>query len=74
MRVNGRDDEPVIVACTDGPLLVRGAVRIESADGDAIEPNRRTVALCRCGVSSIKPFCDGSHKAVHFTTEPGRPS
>lgn len=69
-----RDEEPVIVACTDGPLLVRGGVRLESADGHAIEPNRRTVALCRCGVSTIKPFCDGSHKAIRFTTDPVQPS
>ena len=69
-----RDEEPVIVACTDGPLLVRGAVALESSTGEPIEQTRRTVALCRCGVSAIKPFCDGSHKAIHFTTEPVRPS
>ncbi|WP_335339014.1 CDGSH iron-sulfur domain-containing protein [Microterricola viridarii] len=28
----------------------------------------RTVALCRCGVSTIKPFCDGTHKLVDFRT------
>lgn len=65
-----RDEDTLIVACTDGPLLVRGAVRIESSDGTPIVPTRRTVALCRCGVSTIKPFCDGTHKLVHFRTEP----
>ena len=63
-------DETLIVACTDGPLLVRGPIRIQSSDGTPITPTRRTVALCRCGVSTIKPFCDGSHKLVHFHTEP----
>ncbi len=63
-------EPPLIVACTDGPLLVRGPVRLESSDGQLIEKTRRTVALCRCGVSTIKPFCDGTHKLVHFTTEP----
>ena len=60
----------LIVACTDGPLLVRGPIRLESSDGRLIEQTRRTVALCRCGVSTIKPFCDGTHKLVHFKTEP----
>ena len=60
----------LIVACVDGPLLVRGPFHIESSDGTTITPRRRTVALCRCGVSSIKPFCDGTHKLVHFRTEP----
>jgi len=62
--------EPVIVACPDGPLLVRGHVDIVDSAGKPIEQTRRTVALCRCGVSTIKPFCDGSHKLVHFKTDP----
>ncbi len=61
---------PTIVACPDGPLLVRGKVRILSATGDPVPRNRATVALCRCGVSTIKPYCDGTHKLVGFTTEP----
>lgn len=55
-----------VVACTDGPLLVRGDFEIVSASGEPVERNRRTVALCRCGVSAIKPFCDGTHKLVGF--------
>lgn len=66
----GADDETLIVACTDGPLLVRGPVRLEGSDGRLIEQTRRTVALCRCGVSTIKPFCDGTHKLVNFRTDP----
>jgi CDGSH-type Zn-finger protein len=67
---NARDDARwvQIVACTDGPLLVRGAARIVDARGEPIEPRRRTVALCRCGASSLKPFCDGTHKAIGFRT------
>ena len=56
----------------DGPLLVRGEVELVTAEGDPIPRNRRTVALCRCGLSSIKPFCDGTHKASGFRTEDGR--
>jgi CDGSH-type Zn-finger protein len=43
-----------------GPLWVRGGVAVIGADGSAYEVRNR-VALCRCGVSSNKPFCDGSH-------------
>jgi CDGSH-type Zn-finger protein len=64
------DDAPIIIACPDGPLLVRGHIELTTPDGEPIEQHRRTVALCRCGVSTIKPFCDGTHKAVHFRTEP----
>ncbi|HYI35156.1 MAG TPA: CDGSH iron-sulfur domain-containing protein [Thermoleophilaceae bacterium] len=56
----------------DGPLLVRGDYVIEDQDGRAIEPGREVVALCRCGKSRIRPFCDGSHKLVGFTAPSGR--
>ncbi len=48
-----------------GPLWVRGSVRIESANGTVYEARNR-VTLCRCGESSNKPFCDGSHASVKF--------
>jgi CDGSH-type Zn-finger protein len=50
-------------------LLVRGDVELIDGDGRVIPHTRRTVALCRCGVSLIKPYCDGSHKMVGFRTE-----
>ena len=46
-----------------GPLMVRGGVRVESADGRSYEIRNRQ-ALCRCGQSSNKPFCDGSHASI----------
>jgi CDGSH-type Zn-finger protein len=52
--------EPRVTVYPDGPLVVRGDVRIEDVDGNAIEPTR-IVALCRCGRSALKPLCDGSH-------------
>lgn len=58
-----------ITACPDGPLLVRGDVEILLASGEPAPRRRRTVALCRCGASGIKPYCDGSHKVVGFTTD-----
>jgi CDGSH-type Zn-finger protein len=49
-----------------GPLWVRGGIPIASADGEDYEIRNR-VTLCRCGASSNKPFCDGSHVSVGFT-------
>lgn len=48
-----------------GPLWVRGGIPIEGADGHAYEVRNRQT-LCRCGASSNKPFCDGSHASIHF--------
>ncbi|MDP9396257.1 MAG: CDGSH iron-sulfur domain-containing protein [Actinomycetota bacterium] len=61
----------VIVPYRDGPLLVRGDFTLRTPDGEVIDPGRRTVALCRCGRSALKPFCDGSHKAVGFRAPTG---
>ena len=55
-----------ITVYPDGPLLVRG-VRITTPDGVEIPNDRHTVALCRCGKSSIKPWCDGTHKVAKFS-------
>lgn len=63
-------DEPAtITAYPDGPLLLRGDVELRNADGEPIPRTRPTVALCRCGLSAIKPFCDGTHKLSNFRTE-----
>jgi len=61
------DEMPTTVTpYENGPLLIRGAFTIVAQDGTVIEPGRPTVALCRCGRSAIKPFCDGTHKAIGF--------
>ena len=70
-------DEATITPYRDGPLLVRGPVRLLDQDGNEIDPRREgTIALCRCGKSRLRPFCDGSHKVVRFrapsTPEDGR--
>ena len=59
-------DGVTITTYEDGPLLVRGDVTFVTQDGTRIEPGRATVALCRCGKSARKPFCDGTHKVVDF--------
>ncbi len=51
-----------------GPLWVRGGVELIGADGQAYEVRNR-VALCRCGASANKPFCDGSHVSSGFTDQ-----
>ncbi len=63
------EEQPTITPYPDGPLLVRGDVELRTADGEPIPRKRRTVALCRCGLSTIKPFCDGTHKAAGFRTD-----
>jgi CDGSH-type Zn-finger protein len=68
-----RENVASITPCTNGPLLIRGPFQLVDADGEEITPDRRTVALCRCGVSSIKPFCDGTHKLIGFRTDPELP-
>ena len=55
-----------VVACPDGPLILRGDVRVVADDGTAIPRNRRTVSLCRCRKSVIEPWCDATHKIVRF--------
>ncbi len=69
------DGATTITPYRDGPLLVRGDFRLVDTDGQEIDPGRRTVALCRCGKSGIKPFCDGSHKRSGFSapSAPSRP-
>lgn len=63
-------EEPVtITAYPNGPLVLRGEADLRAPDGTPIERTRSTVALCRCGLSMIKPFCDGTHKAAGFRTE-----
>ncbi|WP_344056556.1 CDGSH iron-sulfur domain-containing protein [Sphaerisporangium rubeum] len=52
---------------------MRGPFTIVTRDGRAVGPGRSTVALCRCGRSRVKPFCDGSHKAAGFRA-PGEPA
>jgi uncharacterized Fe-S cluster protein YjdI len=50
---------------TDGPLHVEGPVRIVDAQGEVVREGER-FALCRCGHSGNKPFCDGSHEVHGF--------
>ena len=56
-----------IVVRAGGPLLVDGEdVTLVDANGDQIAVDRRPIALCRCGATAKKPFCDGTHKRLGF--------
>ncbi|MDQ4058550.1 MAG: CDGSH iron-sulfur domain-containing protein [Actinomycetota bacterium] len=52
----------------NGPLLVTGPVKLVDAEGNEFQVDMRkgNIALCRCGASHDKPFCDGSHKQIGF--------
>jgi uncharacterized Fe-S cluster protein YjdI/CDGSH-type Zn-finger protein len=74
-RLDGGPQEPVPEETTvqerpNGPLFVRGNVRIFDQDHALVRQDTR-VALCRCGASANKPFCDGSHRRVRFRTTRG---
>jgi ABC-type transporter Mla MlaB component len=61
-------DPPARLRCyPDGPILVRGDFEMVDRAGNDLPRTRSVVALCRCGNSAIKPFCDGSHKITRFT-------
>jgi CDGSH-type Zn-finger protein/uncharacterized Fe-S cluster protein YjdI len=62
------EDSLVITSSQHGPLLVQGAFALRSADHAHIRYGEKT-ALCRCGQSNNKPFCDGSHKAIGFRSD-----
>ncbi len=55
-----------IKASKNGPYLIPGSVTFTDADGNVKQTQGKMVALCRCGQSANKPFCDGSHKRVNF--------
>lgn len=65
-------DEPKIEERENGPLMVRGITSLKGADGEIeVKP---VMALCRCGQSKNKPFCDGSHKDAGFESRGGTPA
>lgn len=61
--------ETVIVPWPNGPLVVKGTVRVEARRGEVFASEHR-VALCRCGTSRNQPFCDNSHRESGFRDNP----
>ncbi|MEM6377158.1 MAG: (4Fe-4S)-binding protein [Bacteroidota bacterium] len=72
LNVDGKPDDKATYDPTvtlkilpNGPVLVNGAVHMVFPDGSE-EDKSNSVALCRCGASTKKPFCDGSHNRISF--------
>ncbi len=59
------EETTTIELAVNGPLLVKGTIHVKHADG-RIEVKETKCALCRCGASSNKPYCDGSHRSSGF--------
>ncbi|PZR56128.1 MAG: iron-binding protein [Candidatus Meridianibacter frigidus] len=55
-----------IRARENGPYLVTGPITLTDADGSEYVLDRPNIALCRCGGSTTKPFCDGTHSRTGF--------
>ncbi len=63
-------DELVVQVRENGPYKIAGPVRVVDAEGrEFVLPEGSAVALCRCGHSQTKPFCDASHKRVGFVAD-----
>jgi len=61
--------EPLIIRLREnGPLVIKGVVKVVDHNGNdfPIPEGKDTIALCRCGQSKNKPFCDGSHRQCGF--------
>ena len=57
--------EVTIEARPNGPYVVTGTIELRDTNGNVIPAQARTV-LCRCGASTKKPFCDGTHSKIGF--------
>jgi 3-phenylpropionate/trans-cinnamate dioxygenase ferredoxin subunit len=57
--------EVTIEATPNGPYLVTGIIELRDTNGNVL-PTRGKVWLCRCGASTKKPFCDGTHSNIGF--------
>ncbi len=61
--------EPIVIRCRDnGPFVIKAPVQVVDHDGKpfTIPAGKETIALCRCGASKNKPFCDGAHNGCGF--------
>lgn len=51
----------------NGPYIVKGPIDLRDAHGNPVAlPEGSAIALCRCGASTTKPFCDGTHSKIGF--------
>ena len=64
------ENHPDVVLCPHGPMLLRGEHLVEDDEGNSYRTWRPVSAVCRCGGSSIKPWCDGTHKLIRKKRSP----
>lgn len=57
--------DATITPTDNGPYLIQGNITLIDADGNTYQVDD-PIALCRCGLSATKPFCDGSHEKTYF--------
>lgn len=57
----------ILKALKDGPVLVQGSYQMYSETSQPVS-SAKNIALCRCGASTNKPFCDGTHKEIGFSS------
>jgi CDGSH-type Zn-finger protein len=55
-----------ITVTENGPYMVKGAIKLFDATGNPVATKGESAFLCRCGGSSNKPFCDGTHSKMGF--------
>jgi CDGSH-type Zn-finger protein len=66
--------EVTITVRKNGPFLVNGPAKLVDADGNAFDLTGKSVyALCRCGQSANRPFCDGAHNKCGFQSAEAAP-
>jgi CDGSH-type Zn-finger protein len=58
-----------VTPLANGPVLVKGSLEVRSADGASSSYHEGQAALCRCGGSNKKPYCDGTHKQTGFEAD-----
>jgi len=62
-------DEASVTLRANGPYMIQGPVKLLDADGKEYTLENDIFMLCRCGHSSNKPFCDGSHREAVFQAD-----
>lgn len=66
------EQQPVrILVKQGGPYFIEGEARVVDLQGNELKSDKPRIALCRCGGSANKPFCDGTHQRIGFEREPG---
>jgi CDGSH-type Zn-finger protein len=69
--------EPLVIRCREnGPYVIQGAIKVVDHLGNEfpLPAGKDTIALCRCGRSGNRPFCDGTHRQCGFEApERGQP-